>query len=199
MQALAILFGAGFTVMVCLALGGIILRDASEDPGARFVTGAAGMSLLVFAVCALKLAYPAVFLAFGILCWWGRPPRFPRLGGALLLVFAVYFVLYFFHAMAPEASPDGAGYHLSLVARYLREHGFVRITDSFYAAFPAGVEMLFLFAFAFGRHSGAAMMHLAFLVALAWQMFHYAQRAGFPAAGAYTRLHRKPFFRVDFL
>ena len=54
--------------------------------------------------------------------------------------------------MAPEFSPDGAGYHLSLAARYLREHGFHRITWNMYANLSAGMEMLFLFAFAFGKH-----------------------------------------------
>ena len=186
MEPLAILFGAGFTIVVCLALGALVLRDSCSDPGARFVTGAAVLSPIVFALCAVHLAYPAVFLVCGgvCLCLWGRPPGLPRVRSALLLIFGAYFVFYFFHAMAPEASPDGAGYHLALAARYLRERGFVRITDNFYAAFPAGVEMLFLFAFAFGRHSAAALVHLAFLVALSWQMFAWARRAGFPQAGA---------------
>ena len=43
--------------------------------------------------------------------------------------------------------------------------------------------MLFLFAFAFGRHSAASMVHFAFLVALAWQMFLYGKREGFPGGG----------------
>ena len=101
---------------------------------------------------------------------------------------ALYVVLYLSNAMAPEASPDGAGYHLGLVARYLREHGFVRITDNLYAAMPAGVEMLFLFAFAFGRHSAAALVHFAFLAALVWQVFSYGRRSGFPVAGACAAL-----------
>ena len=101
---------------------------------------------------------------------------------------AIYLVLYLANAMAPEVSPDGAGYHLGLVGRYLREHGFVRITDNLYAAMPAGVEMLFLFAFAFGRHSAAALVHFAFLLALVWQVFSYARRRGFPVAGASAAL-----------
>ena len=104
------------------------------------------------------------------------------------IFFGMYVVLYLSNAMAPEASPDGAGYHLGLVARYLREHGFVRITDNLYAAMPAGVEMLFLFAFAFGRHSAAALVHFAFLVALVWQVFSYGRRSGFPVAGACAAL-----------
>jgi hypothetical protein len=43
--------------------------------------------------------------------------------------------------------------------------------------------MLFLFAFAFGKHSAAALVHLAFLLALVWQMVAYARRKGFAFAG----------------
>jgi hypothetical protein len=189
LQPLAILFGAVFTVLVCLSLGTLLLRDSCTDPGARFVSGAAALSLFVFLLCTLKLAYPLVFLACAPLLWFGREGlRLPRLRSWLLLAFAPFAVLYFFHAMAPEVSPDGAAYHLSLVARYSREHGFVRITDNFYAAFPAAVEMLFLFAFSFGRHSAAALVHLAFLPALVWQIYAYARRAGYPVAGAAAAL-----------
>src|SRR5262249_37629274 len=145
-------------------------------------------SLVVFVLCTLHLAHPVVFLALGLL-WGGLAARgglSVRLPVSLkwtALPFAPFLVLYFFHAMAPEASPDGSGYHLSLVARYLQSHGFVRITDNFYAAFPAAVEMVFLHAFAFGHHSAAALVHLAFLIALAWQVYAYAHRFGYPQAG----------------
>jgi F5/8 type C domain/Dolichyl-phosphate-mannose-protein mannosyltransferase len=48
--------------------------------------------------------------------------------------------------------------------------------------------MLFLFAFAFGRHSAAACVHLVFLLALAWQIFAYARARAFPVAGAAAAL-----------
>ncbi|MBI3693474.1 MAG: glycosyltransferase family 39 protein [Acidobacteria bacterium] len=78
--------------------------------------------------------------------------------------------------MAPEISPDGAGYHLGLVSRYLREHGFGRITTSMYAMLSQGTEMLFLFAYAFGRHSAAKMIHFAFLLATAAAMVWFGRR-----------------------
>ena len=189
MQALAILFGALFTAAVCLALGGLLLRDACSDAGARFVTGAAILSLAVFLVCSGGLAYPAVFFVIGAAAIVIGRPKFGTLRWSWwLLPFGVYFIVYLANAMAPEVSPDGAGYHLGLVVRYLGAHGFVRITDNLYAAMPGGVEMLFLFAFAFGRHSAAALVHFTFLVALVWQMFSYARRAGFPVAGASAAL-----------
>ena len=58
---------------------------------------------------------------------------------------------------------------MRVVARYWREHGFHPIVWNLYASLSEGAEMLFLFAFAFGRHSAASMVHFAFLLALAWQ------------------------------
>jgi hypothetical protein len=205
LEPLAILFGAAFTCAVNLALGALMLDDACRDPGVRFVCGAAVLSLLVCALCGAGLAYPLVFLAIGAaaLGWqyWiahtrpigaevkGRGSQARKATKIFWgILFGIYVLLYLSNAMAPEASPDGAGYHLGLAARYLREHGFVRITDNLYAAMPAGVEMLFLFAFAFGRHSAAALVHFAFLAALVWQVFGYSRRNGFPVAGAAAAL-----------
>ncbi len=180
MQALAILFGWLFTVAVSLALGGLLLRDTSRDPGVRFVAGAALLSATVFAICAVRMAYVPVFAAAGagavVFAFRSRPAigkvSMPRVAAVL---FGVFFVIYFFNAMAPEISFDGSRYHLGLVGRYLREHGFQRFTGSMYASLSQGVEMLFLFAYAFGRHSAAAMVHMTFLVALAWMI--YSSRA----------------------
>jgi Dolichyl-phosphate-mannose-protein mannosyltransferase len=194
-QALLILFGALFTVAVCLACGRLLLRDTETDWGIHFVAGAAVLSLVVFFIAAVGAVYPAVFVVVGaVVLWFGRGPgRSPSAGRKAwphrwsvclwTVLFAVWFVIYFLHAMAPEVSPDGSAYHLALVLRYLRDHGFHRITNNMYASLSQGVEMLFLFAFAFGRHSAAALVHFAFLVALVWQMFVYARRAGFPLAG----------------
>ena len=211
MQPLGILFGAGFTCAVSLALGRLLLGDACRDPGVRLVSGAALLSLLVCALCGAGLAYPLVFLAIGFLAiggavvagsGWGRtkqrvqgdprgpggPPHCTATSIVFGIAFGMFVVLYLANAMAPEISPDGATYHLGLVSRYLREHGFVRITDNLYAAMPEGVEMLFLFAFAFGKHSAAALVHFVFFVALGWQVFSYARRRGFPVAGASAAL-----------
>jgi hypothetical protein len=196
---LEILFGVTFTVAVSAAIGALLLGNSCDDWGVRFVTGAALLSTSVFCICSLGLAYPTVFAGFGIALllaaglriWRQRRPAsafgsglslsFRRL---LYLVFGIYFLLYFFNSMAPEFSFDGSRYHLGLVGRYLREHGFHRITDNLYASLSQGVEMLYLFGFAFGRHSAAAMVHFAFLLALSWLMFAYARHAGFPLAGA---------------
>jgi hypothetical protein len=193
-QALLILFGALFTVAVCLACGRLILRDAVTDLGISFVCGAAVLSLAVFAIAAAGVVYPPVFLALGAVlllstrhqAWLSHSKGAGRSVAFYVFtaLFLAYFYVYFVHAMAPEISPDGTAYHLSLVARYLREHGFHRITTNMYASLSQGIEMLFLFAFTFGKHSAATLVHLAFLLALAWQMVAYGRRAGFPFAGA---------------
>lgn len=192
MPALAILFGALLTVAICYAAGSRILGADCDDPGARFVTGAAAFSLVMFGLCVARLVYPATILAIGAgAVWWARKSlswpaklgKFPY-RGIILVIVAFYFVNYFFNSMAPEWSFDGSAYHLSMVARYLRDHGFQRIDWNLYADLSEGTEMLFLAAFAFGRHSAAAMVHFAFLLALSWQVFAYGRRSGFAIEGA---------------
>jgi hypothetical protein len=97
---------------------------------------------------------------------------------------AVFFVLYLANAWAPETSPDGSGYHLGFIARYLRAHAFERVTTNWYAALGEGIEMIYAPAFAIGRHSAAALVHFSFLIALALAMAAYGQRIGKPWAGA---------------
>ena len=217
MQALAILFGALFTVAVSIALGRRLFGTAL-DPGIQFVAGAAVLSLAIFALCSLNLIYPVVFLTLGVPILVGQAfslrrvfnppsdlsaaPRFlhhPPTHYLLFLSFTSYFILYFFSSMAPESSFDGASYHLAFVARFLREHGFHPITWNLYASLSEGVEMLFLFAFAFGRHSAASMVHFAFLLSLSWQVFAYGRRSGYPmpAACGALLLFVSPMIGVD--
>jgi len=206
MAALAILSGALFTVLAATASGARLLGDRAEDLGLRFIAGAALLSLIIFGLCAAGLAYPWVFAAAGaaaVLVSWRQlaATEFtaPPIHRALVPAFCLYFILYFFNSMAPEISFDGSRYHLGLVARYLREHGFHPITDNLYASLSQGLEMLYLYAFAYGRHSAAAMVHFAFLLVLVWLMLRYASRAGFPLAGAVGALlvFASPIVGVD--
>ena len=191
-QALAILFGAIITVATCYALGARLLGPLLPDPGVRFVTGAAAFSLLMFGLCASRQVYPFTILAIcAAALWWNRKSEWwTKAEGSfpyqrvILAISAIYFINYLCNSMAPESSFDGSAYHLGLVARYLRQHGFQRIGWNMYASLPEGAEMLFLAAFSFGRHSAAAMVHFAFLLALAWQMFAYGRRSGLALAGA---------------
>jgi hypothetical protein len=197
MQVAAILFGALFTVATAAALGTLLVGKACGDWPARFVVGAGALSFLVFLLAAAGLVYPVTFAVLGVAAiiacrpwnrWrggdgvrcWPRPSAIDIL---LFVIFIAYFYIYFLRALAPEVSPDGSTYHLGLTARYLREHGFHTITWNLYASLSQGMEMLFLFAFAFGKHSAAALVHLAFLVALVWQMGIWGVRHGMAWVG----------------
>ena len=201
-QAFAAIFGAAFTVAACCGAGVLViawcgakLRKAETFPLA-FVLGASCVHLAVFAVMAAKIAYkPVWWVLLGGLIAAGvwRRPKFAETAPTekkswlwilFAAVFAVFTVLYLANAWAPETSPDGSGYHLTIVARYLRAHGFERVGTNMYASLGEGVEMLYEPAFAIGKHSAAALVHFAFLIALALAMFAYGRRIGKPWVGA---------------
>ena len=220
MKALAALAGAAFTVAACYGLGAILaarlgarLRRDEKFPLA-FILGAALLHLAIFAVLAAHIAYKPVLLALLAGCVtaavvtgdWRLPApmsgqtRLPRpiryLFGALAGAFTL---LYLFNAWAPEISPDGSSYHLSLVALYMRSHGFKPVVTEVYSTLSAGVDMLFVPAFAIGRHSAAALTHFAFLIALALAVLSYGRRIGQPLAGAAAALlvYLSPVVGID--
>ena len=202
LHALAALFGAAFTVAACYAAGALIIARVTRGIGTplkrfefvplAFLTGAAGVQLLIFATLALRIGYKGVWMVlFAGLIWAGlriplaggtAAPRALRLGFGI--IFGVFTAIYFVNAWAPETSPDGASYHLEFVGRFVRAHRFVRIPDNMYAALSEGIEMLYVPAFAFGRHSAAALVHFGFMLALAMAMFAYGRRIGQAWAGA---------------
>ncbi|MBZ5728358.1 MAG: hypothetical protein LAP87_25665 [Acidobacteriia bacterium] len=199
----AVIFGAAFTVGVSVSCGMLLMRRLrvtlyrGETALFAFLAGSACLSLTTFFLSLIHQARAAVFLSGGtvvIACavWArGREPRpkslpaLPRTWFSLfIVVFAAFFLVYFFNALAPEVSPDGSGYHLGNVARYWRESGFAWRHHSIYAHLSQGLEMLFLVAFAFGRHSAAALVHCAFQAALPLLIVCYGRRFGFPAPAA---------------
>ena len=202
-HAFYVLLGGTATVLAALAAGHLLFSGLSlplrrgERHLLAFLAGAACLHLAVFLLAAAGLARKGVFAALaalavgaalraGMLRPGGEP--LPALSAGWRVVFftllASFGVVYLVNAMAPEASPDGSSYHLGLVGRYYREHGFQRITRHMYANLSQGVEMLYLFAYAFGRHSAASLAHFAFLLWLPLAMLAYARRFGFAPAGA---------------
>lgn len=203
MVPVSILFGALLTVTAATAIGCSLLRGIGvrlyrgEELPLAFVTGSAVLSSITFLLASLHWATRGAFLGVAALAlaqaflpvWRSAKPRprftpLPRHWTALFAAcFGVFTVLYFFSAMAPEFSPDGTSYHLSFVIKYLRAHGFVFIPTNIYAQLSQGIELLYLFAFAFGHHSAAALVHYAFLLALAVLIVNYGRRTGHPIAG----------------
>ena len=185
--------------MVCLAAGKLVLQlvraklTRLEEYFLGFVIGAACLSTIVLALTAAGQAHRGVFLAVGLiiiaLAIRRGALRFSTIRGdapwkvVFGLLFAAYGVLYLGNALQPETSPDGVAYHVALVARYLREHHLPRITTNFTANYPEGLEMLFLFAFAFGKHTAAAMVHFLFLLMAPLGLLAYGRRIGSPLAG----------------
>ena len=203
LSLLSVVFGAAFTVVTAWALGALLLRRLSlefyawEERLIAFITGSACLSFLVFLLCSVKLARKGVFLALGIAIiayafYSGAhhsearafPPLSPTWSWVFGIIFLGFALFYLTNAMAPEMSPDGLEYHLGVVAKYRAAHGFTTITTNLHDNLSQGIEMLFLFAFEFGRHSSAALVHFAFWIALALLMQSYGARIGRPAAGA---------------
>ena len=201
-SAFYVLFGAAFTVATAWALGAVLIRKLAlslyriEERCLAFVLGSACLSAIVFALATVKLVRKGVFLALGALIIGyaifsgahrssgSQFPPLPRVWKWLFLAaFGVFTVLYFFNAMAPETSPDGMAYHVAVIAKYYQAHGFVRIPNNLYAQLSEGIELLFLFAFAIGKHSAAALVHYAFLVCLTFLILSYGRRIGRPAVG----------------
>lgn len=174
---ISILFGASFTLAVAYALGSLCLRTLPVPRTIVLGVGAAALSGLVFLLLLAGLANPIAFSMVGVLALAGLlrfraplltdPPQktLDRTSRYLLAaVLAAYAVIYFIYALAPEIQPDGISYHLGLVAEYLRLGAFPNRVG-FYEMVPQGMEMLYLFAFAFGRHSAAKLVHFGFLLA----------------------------------
>ncbi len=200
---LYILFGALFTGATSLSAGCLILHRLrlrlyrAEHLLFGFVLGSALLSLTLFEFSTLHIVYKGVLLGLGLLVLNAAlalgvfhrasepaPPLPPLWRWLFWTAFALYAVLYFFYALAPEISPDGSTYHLGLVEQILRARGFQRSPWDFYKNMPAGVELLFVFAFSFGRNSAAALVHYQFLLALPLLIVNFGRRFGMPAAGA---------------
>lgn len=208
MQTVAILFGALFTIAVAAAAGNLLLNivrgklSGVEAWALAFLAGSACLSLFVFLFGILRIGRTEVFLTVGTAViaaalWKGHPflrgevqpaPLTRRWRTLFLVIFCAFAAYYLVQAMAPEISPGGAGYHLGLVARYQRAHALERVTTSIHAMLAQGMEMLFWFAFAFGRHAAAALVHLAYAFALVAMIIAHGRRFGFPAAGTAAAL-----------
>lgn len=219
-QAVLALLGAVLTAGSCWAAGAWILQWLRLDGMLRrqehtplaFLMGASAVHLYYFAALALHLAYGPVIVAplLTTLGWsaWAKPWRaerpvltssgrvLKRLTGSIA---AIFLTIYFIYAWAPEHSPDGAAYHLGMIARQLRVHGMEKITTNLYAMLGQGVELIFLPAFFLGKHSAAALVHLCFGASLAWLLYAFGRRLGKPWAGATAAIltFASPVFGLD--
>jgi hypothetical protein len=168
------------TLLAAWSLGRAAWRYRAPHWTLALATGAPLLSLAVFALLLFQQATaPALIALCAAACLLVRPsrpflPARPHWLTALTLPFLVFYLI---HALTPETQPDGATYHLGLVAEWLRLHGFSpRI--GFYEMLPLGMETLFAPAFAIGRHSAAKLVHFAFLLATVPLILRIARRLG---------------------
>jgi Dolichyl-phosphate-mannose-protein mannosyltransferase len=206
-RAIAPLLGALFTVVTAWSLGMLLLRRLAvvlhkwEERLLAFVAGSVCLSAVMFVLSATRLVHRGVLVALalaiiGYAAYSGafrsaaKPfPPLPRSWGWVFWIgFAVFTVLGFFTALAPEHSTDGMAYHLGVLLHYQRAHGFPRITTDIYANLSEGIELLYLFAFDFGRHSAASLVHFTFLVTLVFLILSYGKRISRPAVGVAAAL-----------
>ncbi len=192
-----ILFGFLWTVMIAVTLGLITARFIGRHftVAAAFVVGGCPLSLAVTLIALCGGAYKAVFLALGaavLVAGWRlrvwRQRETIAVPAWFWIGFGPFFVLYLANAMAPEVSPDGMAYHLGLVQQYAKAHRLMPVPENLYASLSQGIDMLFLFAFSFGRHSAAAMVHFAYLVSLPFLLVEFGRRSGYANAGAWAGL-----------
>ncbi len=190
MALVKILFGGGFALLACYSLGRLFLWRIRAPKVMALPVGAAILSLCVYSLLLLGVADRGPFLVLGIaalvpLLWRDKRPSLaqhrepldPVTRWLLIAVFTAYGALYTVHTLAPEIQPDALYYHLGLVSEYFRLGTFPERID-FYDILPQGMEMLYLFAFAFGRHSAAKLVHFAFLVATVPVMLAIGRRLG---------------------
>lgn len=186
-----ILFGALFTLAAGYASGRLITRRIPLPETIRLAVGSSVLSHLIFLLFVLGAGRTWAFLAVGGAAvtaagWLARPrPPGGRAPGRLIVaVLAVYGCLYLVHALAPEIQPDGYTYHLGLPAEWLRR-GALSPRIGFYEMLPHGMEMLFAFAFAFGKHAAAKLVHFGFLAATIPLMVALGRRLGLPEHAAW--------------
>ena len=190
----SILFGAFFTLAVAWMLGNICLHRLPVPPTIALAVGAAAESFVIFLLLIAGLAGWISFALLGAVClaillWLRRtapplvdPVKQPADRVTWWIAWAAlasYAVLYLINALAPELEPDAVAYHLGLTAEYVRLGGFPSRVG-FYEMVPQGLEMLFVPAFAIGKHSAARLVHCALLLATAPLMLSIARRLGLP-------------------
>jgi len=158
--------GALVTLAAVWGTGRALWRGAPPSETLAVAAGAPVLSLVIFLLLTVHLAYPLTFglvLAAGcagLLKYRPKLPALPRIGWFELPII-LFAALYLLHALAPEIQPDGATYHLGLPKTWLREAGFPA-QIGFYEIMPLGLETLYAAAMALGGNP--KLLSLAFLL-----------------------------------
>ncbi|WP_321478036.1 glycosyltransferase family 39 protein [uncultured Paludibaculum sp.] len=164
-----ILAGTALVTVGSLGLGRAVWRWRPPHWTYALACGAPLLSLGIYLLLLTGWATPAALVALCLAASlplglrWSRPASW-HWPPWIALVFAPFVVLYVTNALAPPIQPDAVGYHLGLVAEWLRLHSFsTRI--GFYEMLPLGTETLFAPAVAVGGYSSASLFHFVLLCA----------------------------------
>lgn len=169
------------------ALAGVRPRlSRQEEWLLGFVAGAACLSVLIAALASAQQARKGAFTLLAAAAvagalWRARGtlkslPPLPRPWAALFAaVFLIFGALYFANALQPGMA---AADPLAPAVREWQERRLL--------AFPDGMRMLYLFSLSFPPHAGAAVVHLAFLLALPLMLVCYGRRFEIPGAGVFA-------------
>ncbi|HWQ55268.1 MAG TPA: hypothetical protein VN442_16400 [Bryobacteraceae bacterium] len=166
-----ILLGPALAVAASIALGRLVVRalrvelHREEELVLGFVVGAACLSALVAAMAAVHLDRRGAFVG--------------------LTAVVVALALWRTRETAAKRLPRLEWRWTALVAPVFATFGTLYLANAMGTKAADGARILFLFVFSFGRHASAAVMHLAFLVALAMTVLCYGRRYGMPGAGAF--------------
>lgn len=179
------LLGAAVPLAGAWGWGCLVWRGRAPGAAWALAAGVPVLSLGLFLLLLMGLATPPLAIAWCLLgltglVWRGREAA--RIAPPPLWTFPfllAYGCLYLIHALAPEIEPDAAGYHLGLVAEWLRLGGFAPRVG-FYEILPLGLETLFLPAVAAGGYPAAKLVHLSFLAAAAPLAVHLARLLKLP-------------------
>ncbi len=166
--------GGAFAISATAATGFLIAPRTALPLAVRFVLGGACLSIAIFLLLAEGLGFRPLFLLGGAalivsgfrVAFHNAPPRvaeLPRMPVLYRAILGTALLIYLIYAIAPEIQPDAAGFHLGLVAEYVRTHSLTRRVG-FYELMPQPVEMLFVPAFMIGAHSAAKLVSFAFLI-----------------------------------
>jgi hypothetical protein len=196
----SILFGAFFTLAVAWMLGNICLRRLPVPWTIALAVGAAAESGIVFLLLVCGVGNRVSFILLGAVCLAAVLAAGARRGaargsraGAGGSREPCIWRARRWHATG--AVPDqragaGAGAGCRRVSPgtdvRIRAPGRLSHRVGFYEMLPQGLEMLFVPAFAFGRHSAARLVHCAFLLAsvpLMWRIGRRLRAAGSSSAG----------------
>jgi hypothetical protein len=206
-HVIPVLWGALLTLVTAWSLGMLLFRKLSlafhkwEERLLAFIAGGACLSAVMFVLAVVRVVRRGVLLVLALAIigyaarsgvWRSLGKPLPPLSKAWRWIFGLGFAAFtyvgFFNALAPEHSSDGMAYHLGEVLKYSRAHGFFLLTTDLYSNLSQGIELLYLFAFSFGRHSSASLVHFTYLVVLALLILSYGQRIGRPGVGAAAAL-----------